>query len=94
MLLVFGAQAAVVGAALGGVGAKRPRHACRLAVLVAVVVGHVRTDEILDETVLRAALAEIDAAVAHDDLGINQAPAFRTQAVRGSEEDVIAQLHQ
>src|SRR5437868_3523241 len=93
MLFVLGAEAAVVGAALVGAGAERPRQAGRLAVLVAVVVGDVRADEVLDDAVLGAALAEVAAAGADDDLGIDEAAALRAEAAGGAQKGVIAQLH-
>jgi len=80
VLLVLGAQAAVVGAAPVRLGAVGARQAGRLAVLVAVEVGDVGADEVFDGAVFGAALAEVDAAVANDDLRIQQPTAVRAAA--------------
>src|SRR5579872_3328463 len=89
VLLVFGAKPAVVGAALVRYGSVGARLAGRLAKLVAVIVRDIGANEILNGPVLRAALAEVDAAVAHDDLGIDEPSAAGAQAARGSEVGVI-----
>src|SRR5262249_57323617 len=69
VLLVLRAQAAVVRAALERVGGERLRQLARDAVLHAVVLAGVAADEVLAHAVRRALLAEVDAAVARDDLG-------------------------
>ena len=93
VLLVFGTQAAVIGAALVGASAEGPGQAGRLAELVAIVPGDVGADEVLDEAVLGAVLAEIDTALAGDDLGIDEPPAVGTQTSRRAEEGVVSQIH-
>ena len=65
----------------------------RLAQLITVVVGHVRANEILDDAVLGAALAEVDAALPDDDLGIDEPPALGAEAACRAQERVVAKLH-
>src|SRR5207247_5418906 len=91
--LVFGAQAAVEGAALVGAGAEGARQPGRLAVVVTVVVGDVGADEIVEGAVLGAAFAEVDAPVLDDDLGVHDAAALRAEAAGGAEVGVVAELH-
>ena len=49
--------------------------------------------EIFHETVLGAVLAEVDALVADNDLGVEEEPAMGAEAARGAEIDVIAEVH-
>jgi len=50
-------------------------------------------DQLLDDAVFGAALAEVDAAAADDDLGVHEPAALGAQAVGGPEEGVIAKVH-
>ena len=93
VLFMFGTKAAIVGAALVGAGAVGARRARRLAEFVAVVIGNVGADEVFDEAVFGAALTEVDAAVADDDLGVHQPAALGTETAGGPEEGVIADVH-
>src|SRR5205814_1979096 len=88
-----GAEAAVVGAAFVGAGAKRARRSSGLAEFVAIVIRHVGTDHVLDEAVFRAAFAEVDAAGADDDLGVHEPATRGAEAASGPEEGVVAQVH-
>src|SRR5262249_42309353 len=93
VLLVLGAQAAVVRTALVRRRAVRARQAGRLAELVAVVVRDVGADEILDGAVLRTLFAEINAALADNDLRLDEPPALRTEAAGRAKKRVVTKAH-
>lgn len=93
MLFVFGTQAAIIRTTAFGLGAVNARHSRRLAVFVAIVISDIGANEIFDEAVFGAAFAEINAAIPDYDFGIDQAATTRTQAARGAEICVIAELH-
>src|SRR5205085_9786487 len=93
VLLVFGTEAAVVRAAAVGGDAVAARLAGGLVELVPLVVGDIRADEVLDQPMLGAALAEVDAAVADDDLGVHEPPAVRAEALGQAAEGVVAEEH-
>src|SRR5262249_45638396 len=70
-----------------------PGQARRLTELMPVVIGHIGTDEVFENPVFGALLAKVDAAVADDDLGVDEPAAVRAQRAGGAKESVIAQLH-
>src|SRR5580700_76119 len=92
VLLMFRAEAAVVGTALIRLGSEDARQAGGLAKFMAVVVSDVRADEVVHAPVLRTLLAEVDPLAADDDLGIDKAAAGRAKAPGGPEKDVVAQV--
>src|SRR5207237_441123 len=66
----------------------------RLAEFVAVVIGDVGADEVVEGAVFGAALAEVDALALDDDLGVDEAPALWAQAARAAEIGVVAEVHE
>src|SRR4051812_34372031 len=81
MLLVLGAEAAVVGAAEAGLDAKRVRNFSRQAVFGAVPPTGVGADEVFPRAVLRAALAEVNPAAALDDFRRHEREAVGAKAL-------------
>ena len=59
---------------------------------VPIVVGDIGANEVLDQAVFGTALAEINAAVADDNLGIDESGSSADK-LRGAEIDVIANRH-
>src|ERR1700722_17605426 len=94
VLFVFGADAAIVGAALVWKRAVDARLASRLAELMAVIIGDVGADEVLERAVFGASFAEVDAARADNDLGLDQSPAVRAEAASRTQVSVIAHIHE
>jgi hypothetical protein len=90
---MFGAKAAVKGAAFVGSDAIGLGEASGLAEFMAIIIGDVGADEILDQAMLGTAFTKVNAALACDNLGVHQSPAMRAEATRGAEVDVIAELH-
>ena len=60
---------------------------------MAIIVGDIGADEILDQAMLGTAFAKVNAAVAGDNFGVHQPSAMRAEATRGTELDVITKLH-
>src|SRR5262249_24748801 len=60
---------------------------------MAIVIGDVGADEIVEGAVFGAMLAEVDAAVLYHDLGVHDAAAPRAEAAGGAEVGVVAELH-
>src|SRR5579875_354 len=71
VLFVFGTQPAVIGTAALDLGAVSMGKAGRLAQFMSIEISDIGTDKILDQAVFGAALAEVNAPVADDDLGID-----------------------
>src|SRR5262249_48709442 len=69
------------------------RQAGGLAVFVAIVIGDVGADEVVEDAVLGTALAEVDALTLDDDLGVHEPAAGGAQAARAAQVGVIAEVH-
>jgi hypothetical protein len=90
MLLVLGAQAAIVGAALFGGGCKVLGNSPRLVVFEPVQVPvSVREDECLMAAVLRAMFAQIDSIVTDEHLSVYHLTTFRAQTACDLVKDVV-----
>ena len=73
MLLVVGAQTAIIGTAMFGAALELERAVPRFDVVLAeLVIGSIARDQCLPNTVAMAALEIIDAVVLDDDLGRHQ----------------------
>ena len=94
VLLVFGAEAAIEGTAAVGLDAHTRRDFAGREKLAAIEPADVGADEILADAVRGAALAEVDAAVAVDDLGGDQCQTLRTQALGCAEVAIVAEVHE
>jgi len=92
VLFVLRAQAAIERAAPVRPGAEDARQARRLVKFMAVIVGNVRANEVLAGAMIRAMLAEVNAIVADDDLGVHQPAADGAKTPGCSEEGVVAEM--
>ncbi len=90
VLLMVGAEATVIGAAVLDGGVERERDGAGLVESrgFGVQLG-VAVDQRLELTVLRAALMQVDLVVAQEHLGINDPAALRTDAARELVEDIV-----
>ncbi len=90
MLLVVGAEAAVIGAAILDFGAVRQWNGARFVVFAECGVGfRIAVNKRLERPTLRAALAHVNFVVAQKNLSIDDSPAVRANAASQFIEDVI-----
>src|SRR5258708_9601938 len=93
VLLVVGAQAAIVRTSVLYLAASLQRNGSRLVVPAQGCVSfRVSVNKSLERSALRAALAHEDFVIAQDDLRVDNLAAFRTDAARQFVKDVIGVL--
>ena len=90
MLLVVGAEAAVVGTAVVDFGAVGQRNGARFVVFAECRVGfRVGVNKCLERSALRAALAHVNLVIAQKNLSVDDSSALRANAASQFIENVI-----
>jgi len=93
MLLMIGAEAAVMGTALANIGGERQRDGTWLVVLRGVRIGLcIAIYQPLEYAMLRAAFAHEDFVVAQQDMGVYGSAAFGTDTARQFVKDIVQVL--